>query len=146
MKNKVLILWGLSILCICVTVFLWFKVNKSNPTYEEVKVTVLSSETKQVKNKKTHSTYTSYEIKVRYEGKEYDLENAHNSYSYLKGKEVTAYYANGKVFANIEGVKNDSIYGKAYFVFLIGSIILFFYSLMESAKVSQKKREELKEE
>lgn len=142
MKKQVLILWVSFIICLSITVGLWFVVNKSNPTYDEVKVTVLSSKTKQVKNKKNNSTYTTYEIEVDYEGKTYNLENAHNSYSYMEGRSITAYMKNNKIFANVEGVKNETPAGKAYFVFLIGSIVLFFVSLVETSKIKANKKEE----
>lgn len=142
MKNKILFLWVGLVVCICITVGLWFAVNKSNPTYEEVQVTVLSAEKKKVKNKKTGSTYTTYQVEVEYEGKEYDLENAHSVYAYPKGKNVKAYLANNHLYANVEGVKNGTLVGKAYFVFLIGSFILFFVATVESSKAHQKKKKE----
>lgn len=142
MKNKILLLWIGFIVCVCITVGLWFAVNKSNPTYEEVQVTVLNAQEKKVKNKKNGSTYTTYQVEVEYEGKEYDLENAHSISGYLKGKSVKAYLANNHIYANIEGVKNGTMVGKAYFVFLIGSFILLFSATIESSKAHQKKNEE----
>lgn len=142
MKNKILLLWIGLVVCICITIVLWFAVNKSNPTYEEVQVTVLNVEEKKIKNKKNGSTYTTYQVEVEYEGKEYDLENVHSASLYLKGKRIKAYLANNHLYANVEGVKNDTLVGKAYFVFLIGSFILFFVATIESSKAHQKKKEE----
>ncbi len=144
MKKKITALWILFIVCVCITIGLWFMVNKSNPKYEEVQVTVLSAETKKVKNRKTGSTYTSYEIKVSYEGKTYDLENAHNAYSYLEGRQAKAYLYKNRLFANVEGVKNATSAGTLYFVFLIGSFILFFVTLIDTSKYLQNKKEEAK--
>ncbi len=140
MKNKVKILWILFGICLVVTIGLWFGVKKSNPKYEEVTVTVISAEEKKIKNKKNGSTYTQYEVKVNYEGKTYNLGNAHSVYAYPKGKNVKAYFSNGKMFANIEGVKSGSTVGTLYSVFLIGSLILFFVNLIETSKLSQEKR------
>lgn len=142
MKNKILLLWVGLVVCIGITVGLWFAVNRSKPTYEEVQVTVLSAEEKKVKNKKNGSTYTTYEVEVEYEGEKYDLENAHSASLYLRGKSIKAYLANNHLYANIEGVKNGTLVGKAYFIFLIGSFILFFVVVTESSKAHQKKNEE----
>ncbi len=140
MKGKLKILWILFGVCLIITVGLWFGVKNSNPKYEEVTVTVISAEEKKIRNKKNNSTYSKYEIKVNHEGKTYDLGNAHNVYSYPKGKMVKAYFSNGKMFANIEGVKSGSTVGMLYSVFLIGSLILLFVNLVETSKLSQEKK------
>ena len=142
MKKAAAICGVLTVVFIIATVFLRTKMDNAELSYEEVKVQVLSSETKQtkVKTKYSSSYQTTYEIKVLYDGKEYDLKNAHNSYSYRKGATVTAYLAYGKMYANIEGVRTSSPFGIAYFVGLFGSFGLFFASLMLLAKDSDRKK------
>lgn len=119
----------------------WFMVNRSNPDYEEVKVVVLSAKTTQVKNKKNGSTYNKYDVEVEYEGKTYDLENAHSANPAMKGRSITAYYANGKMYADVQGVKNGTPVGKLYFVCLIGSFVLLFGAAIQTSKLSQMKKE-----
>ena len=77
MKKQIIILWVVFVVCLVTTVGLWFAMNNVNPEFEEVKVTVVSSETKQVVNRKTGSRTNFYEVKVRYEGEVYDLAKQH---------------------------------------------------------------------
>ena len=73
-------------------------------------------------------------------GKNYDLENAHDSYSYRVGSTVTAYLANGRMYANEEGVRNATPQGTAYFAALIASFVMFFVTLILWSKAAEKKR------
>lgn len=144
--KKVLVLGILTIIFIVATVY--FRVNMDNMEleYTEVEVEVVSSETvhKTVRSKYSTSNITEYEIVVRYEGKDYDLKNAHNSYSYREGSRVKVYMANGKMYANEEGVRTSSPTGIAYFVGLIGSFILFTATLCIWAQVAQNKKRSAK--
>jgi len=144
-KKKIIIVWVAFALCVIVAVILWFVVNNSEVEYEEVKATVVSSETKQIVNRKRHSTTNLYEVKVRYDGKTYDLENAHNSYSYQSGKSVTAYLANDRMFANVEGVKTSTPVSTAYYIFLIGSFVMLIGAATYTANVCQKKKQQANE-
>lgn len=144
MKKLGIILWIAFVVCVIATVGLWFAVNNSNPEFEEVKAIVTSSETKQVVNKKTGSRTNFYEVKVRYDGKEYDLKNPHNTYMYPEGKTVTAYLANGNLYANEEGVKTSTPVAIVYYVCLFGSFGLLMAAAMVSSKNAQNKK--LKEE
>lgn len=141
MKKQVMILWISFVVCVLATVGLWFMVNKSNPDYEEVKVVVLSAKTTQIKNKKNGSTYNKYDVEVEYKGKTYNLENAHSANPAMKGRSITAYYANDKMYADVQGVKNGTPVGKLYFVCLIGSFILLFVATIQTSKLSQMKKE-----
>ncbi|MCM1063238.1 MAG: penicillin-binding protein [Eubacterium sp.] len=116
--------------------------------YEEVKVTVVSSDTVQTTYRTgySRSTTTEYEIKVLYQGKEYDLKNAHNAYSYREGSTVTAYLSNGKLYANVEGVQTSTPVATAYFVALIGALVMFFVFICTWSSEAQKKRRARKEE
>lgn len=115
--------------------------------YTKVEAEVVSSETvkKTVKSKYSTSNITEYDIVVRYEGKDYDLKNAHNSYSYREGSMVTVYMANGKMYANEEGIRTSSPMGIAYFVGLIGSFILFIVTLCVWGQVAQNKKRKAKQ-
>lgn len=140
-------LWILWIVCVVATVGLWFGMNKVALNYEEVEVRVLSAVTKRVKNKKNGSTYDFYEIKVDYNGTTYDLENAHDSYSYTQGKKIKAYLYKNKLYANVEGVKTATPTANLYFIFLFGSIGLLCFNLYYSGKLKEnKKKATIKEE
>ncbi len=141
MKKQIIILWGVFIACLVATVGLWFAMNNSNPEFEEVKATVVSAETTKVVNKKTGSTTNFYDIKVEYEGKTYDLGNAHSVYEYPKGKVVKAYLSNGKLYANEEGVKTSTPIATIYFVFLFGTFGMLIFASMQTSKICQKNKE-----
>lgn len=119
MKTKKIIMALITLASLVITIFLWFAVNRSEAEYSEVEVTVESSRT--VTRRKGTTTTTIYEVKVKYNGETYDLNNCHNSYSYTEGKKVTAYLANGKLYANVEGVKTSTPLATAYFVFLFAT-------------------------
>lgn len=140
--KKVYVCGVITVICIVAAVFLRFAMDKAELDYEEVKVLVVSSETKErvVKTGTSRSTITSYDIVVSYQGQDYDLHNAHNSYSYRIGATVTAYLSHGKLYANVEGVRNSTPVGIAYFAALIGSIAMFFLTLYLWSKASQNKR------
>ena len=139
MKKKVIILWCVFVACVITTVILWFAMNNNELEYEEVKATVISSETEEIVNRKTGSKVTIYKIKVRYDDKIYDLENAHNSYMYQEGKSVTAFLSNGKLYANVEGVKTSTPIATIYFVFLFGSFAMIFVASTYTSKLFSKK-------
>lgn len=141
MKKKALILWGVFVLCLVATIALWFAMNNSELEFEEVKVIVESAKTEQIRNRKTGSTTTFYKIKVRYNGESYDLENAHNTYMYPEGKEVKAYLANNRLFANEEGVKTSTPIAIVYFVFLFGTFGMLIVASMYTSKLSSSKKE-----
>lgn len=141
MKKKIIIVWSVFVICLIATIGLWFLMNDANPEYEEVKATVLSSKTEEIVNKKTGSKMTFYKIEVRYDGKTYDLENAHNTYSYPEGKTVTAYKYNDRLFANTEGVQTSTPVATVYFIFLFGSFIMLFVAAIYTSKLCQKKKE-----
>ena len=135
MKKKVLIFWAIFVACLVITVVLWFAMNRSNPEFEEVKVTVVSSETEQIVNRKTGSRTNIYKVKVRYDGETHDLHNPHNTYMYPEGKSVTAYLANGKLYANEEGVKSSTPVATVYFIFLFGTFGMLFVALTYTGKL-----------
>ncbi len=139
--KKVLICWGLMLVCIVTAVITRISMNSEELDYKEVKVQVVSSEAKEkrVKTKYSTSYVTEYDIVVRYEGQKYVLKNAHDAYSYREGSTVTAYLFNGKLYANVEGVQSASPMGIAYSASLIGTFGFFILSMLLLTKVGQKK-------
>jgi len=116
MKKKIALLWIALVVCIITTVILWFAMNKSNPEYEEVKATVVSTKTEQIVNKKTGSRTNLYKVEVRYDNETYDLENVHslvrifrrkNSYSLLSTWETICKCRRSK---NINSYCNSVLY------------------------------------
>lgn len=107
------------LLCIAATVGLRIATDRASTTYDEVEVTVVSSEAKQ--KKVLGSRQTVYEVIVRYEGENYELKNTHGAYSYTPGRDATVFLYDGKLYANVEGVKSSTPLGIGYFVFLFAS-------------------------
>lgn len=137
MKTKVMISVIVLLLCIAATVGLRIATDRASTDYEEVKVTVVSSETKQKKVRRSRQTV--YEVIVRYEGQNYELKNVHGAYSYQPGRDVTVLLSGGDMYANIEGVKTSTPLSTAYFVFLFASFGMVFVTVMV---VSQARRNE----
>ncbi len=140
--KKVWICGIIMVICIVAAVLLRGPMDNADIDYTEVKVQVVSSETKEtdIKVGNSRSTMTTYDIVVSYQGQNYDLKNAHDSYSYRKGATVTAYLSNGKMYANVEGVQTSTPVATAYFVALIGSFVMFFITICLWANAVQQKR------
>lgn len=119
MKRKVIISVIALLLCIAATVGLGIAADRAETAYDEVKVTVVSAETKQ--KKVLSKRQTVYEIIVQYEGTNYELKNAHGTSGYQPGREITVFFSSGKLYANIEGVKTSTPLAMTYFVFLFSS-------------------------
>lgn len=139
MKNKVTIMWVITVLCLILTIVFWFLMNKVEVNYEEVTAIVTDTSTKEVVNKKTGSRTTFYEVKVKYDGKEYDLKNVHGLTGYSEGRSVKALLSNDKLYANIEGIKSTSPVAIIYFIFLFGTFIMLFVAATYSSKLKQNK-------
>ena len=142
MKNKVAIMWVITVICLILTIVFWFLMNKADVSYEEVTVIVTSTSSKDVVNKKTGSRTTFYEVKVKYEGEEYELQNVHGLTGYSKGSSVKVLLANEKLYANVEGIKSTSPIAIVYFVFLFGTFGMLILSSTYMSKMKQKKQEE----
>lgn len=139
MKNKVALMWIITAICLILTIVFWFLMNKTEVKYEEVTAIVTSTSTKEVVNKKTQNRTTFYEVKVKYDGEEYELQNVHGLSGYYKGKSVTALLSNNKLYANVEGIKSTSPIAIVYFVFLFGT----FGMLMLSATYMSKAKKQV---
>ena len=139
--KKVWICGIITVLYIIATVLLRKPMDNAELDYQEVQVRVVSSESRErtVRTQYSTSRQTVYEVIVRYEGKEYELKNVHNSYSYLEGRDVTAYLYNGKLYANEEGVRSASTEGIAYSVELSASCGMFVATMVMLSKSGQKK-------
>ncbi|MCI8290846.1 MAG: penicillin-binding protein [Clostridia bacterium] len=141
MKNKVALMWIITAVCLVLTIVFWFLMNKNEVKYEEVTATVLSTSTKEIVNKNTKNRTTFYEVKVKYNGEEYELQNVHGLSGYYKGKSVTALLSNDKLYANVEGIKSTSPVAIVYFVFLFGTFGMIMLSATYMSKVKAKKQE-----
>lgn len=140
--KKVFICGAVMVLFIVASVVLRKFADSEKLDYTEVKARVVSSEAREKKNKYSSTTQTVYEIVVRYEGENYDLKNAHNSYSYRPGEYVTVYLSNGKLYANLEGVQSATPLGIAYSVSIIGTFLMFIVAMVMLAKAGQQKKAE----
>ncbi|MDE7324111.1 MAG: penicillin-binding protein [Lachnospiraceae bacterium] len=138
MKKKAMLMWILFVVCIIGTVALRYFADREQVQFEEVSAKVVSAQEKVLKNRKTGTEYTSYEVTVEYEGEEYALKNAHNVYQYPSGKEITAYLSRGSLYANIEGVRSSTPLFYAYFAFLIASLVMLGVAINETVKAKRK--------
>ena len=116
----------------------WFLMNKAEVNYEKVTAIVTEASSKDVVNKKTGSRTTFYEVKVTYEGKEYELQNVHSLVGYSKGRSVEALLSNGKLYANVEGIKSTSPVAIIYFIFLFGTFGMLIVSSTYMSKMKAK--------
>lgn len=137
MKNKVALMWIINAICLILTIVFWFLMNKTEVKYEEVTAIVTSTSTKEVVNKKTQNRTTFYEVKVEYNGKEYELQNVHGLSGYYEGKSVKALLANDKLYANVEGIKSTSPIAIVYFVFLFGTFGMLMLSAIYMSKAKK---------
>lgn len=137
MKNKVAIMWIITAICLILTIVFWFLMNKTEVKYEEVTAIVTNTSTREVVNKNTKNRTTFYEVKVEYNGKEYDLQNVHSLSGYYEGKSVKALLANDKLYANVEGIKSTSPVAIVYFVFLFGTFGMLMLSATYMSKAKQ---------
>lgn len=137
MKNKVAIMWIITAICLILTIVFWFLMNKTEVKYEEVTAIVTNTSTREVVNKNTKNRTTFYEVKVEYNGREYELQNVHGLSGYYKGKSVTALLSNDKLYANVEGIKSTSPVAIVYFVFLFGTFGMLMLSATYMSKAKQ---------
>lgn len=142
MKKKVFTCGIVMVLFIVAAVVLRKFSDNEKLDYTEVKARVVSSETIVKKDKYSTTAQNVYEIVVRYEGENYDLKNAHNSYSYRPGEYVTVYLSNGKLYANLEGVRSATPLGIAYSVSIIGAFLMFIVAMVMLTKAGQQKKAE----
>jgi len=124
MKKIKIIMALVTVASLIITVVLWNAMNHVDVDYEEVTVTVVSAEkvTHNIRVKGvTNTRFNENAVSVLYQGEIYELKNCHDTYSYREGKSVTAYLANGKMYANIEGIKTSTPVAILYYVFLFAT-------------------------
>ncbi|MBE5922904.1 MAG: hypothetical protein E7271_00360 [Lachnospiraceae bacterium] len=87
-------------------------------------------------------------VVVEYNGKNYEVENLMTNetlkyHTYLNSqKPADAYFANGRIFANVDGIRTTTVIGMIYFVFLFGTLILIFTTaILIGCVVEANKRE-----
>ena len=122
MKKSYIVMIVVTIISIVLAIVLRVLMDHIDIQYEEVKATVISAESQTKVSRKY--TYTDYNVKVAYEGDTYELKDVTNTYSYMKGKVITAYLSNGELYANIAGVRGSTPVATAYFVFVFISLAL----------------------
>lgn len=112
-------------------------------SYKVVQVNVISVDIKNPLNK-----IDKDKVVVEYNGKSYEVENLMTNetlkyHTYLSSqKPADAYFANGRIFANVDGIRSTSMIGMIYFVFLFGTLILIFTTaILIGCVVEAKKRE-----
>ena len=142
MKNKTIIMWIITVICLVLTIVFWFLMNNAEIHYEEVTAIVTDTSSRTVVNKKTGSRTTFYEVKVKYEGEEYELKNVHGLSGYSKGRSVKALLSNGNLYANVEGIKSTSPIAIIYFIFLFGTFAMLIASATYMSKAKSRKQEE----
>lgn len=140
MNKKVIILWVITIICLIMTIVFWFLSRNTDVQYEEVKAIVTDTSTTVVTNKNTKNKTNFYKVIVKYNDQEYELHNVHGLAGYSKGRSVTAYLSNGKLYANIEGIKSTTPISIIYFVFLFSTFGLFIYTPTYMSKVKNNKK------
>ena len=138
MKRKVMLMWILFVVCVITTLVMRYFLERQDVEFEEVTVTVVSAEKKELENRKTNTTLTINDVKVEYEGEEYALKNAYDVYMYPTGKEVTAYLSHGKLYANIAGVESSTLLYYVYLAFLIASFIMFGVAINDSIQARRR--------
>ncbi len=144
MKNKVVLMWAMTGVCLVLTVVFWFLMNGVEVEYEEVTAVVTDTKSREIVNKNTQNRTTFYEVTVEYEGKEYELQNVHGLAGYSKGRTVKALLSNDKLYANVEGIKSTSPIAIVYFVFLFGTFGMVMWSATYMSKEKQKKKESIR--
>lgn len=113
-----------TVLCLAVTVIAGMKVHNQSVNYEEVEARIVSADKQRAKK------MYYYEVVVEYQGQKYELKNVRNEefsrYQRYMGSYATVYFANGKMYSNITGVKTD---GKVYYIYL-GALVVTITSLI----------------
>lgn len=143
MKKKSKLIWCVFAVCLIGMIILRIVMELQNVKYQEVQATVVSAQTRHIQNRRTHSTYDIYEVKVNYQGKVQELGNAFKSSQYSSGQKVKAYLSNGKLYANLDGVKTSTPVAKCYFACLYGSVIFLILGFVYMEKAKREEQESI---
>lgn len=122
--NRVLyVLAALSLVC-CIAVRIYAETSVEY-SYEEV--TAIVSDCKEI----TYKGRTTTRVKVYYGDQEYDLINVKSNWPpYIVGYTTQAYFYEGRMYANIDGIKSTGSWGQRYFLFLWSTMILGFAGIV----------------
>lgn len=132
------ILYALALLsvigCIAVRVY-----SETSVEYSYEEVTAIVAECRE----SSYKGHTKTEVTVIYNDQKYDLINVKSNYPpYIKGFVTQAYFCDGKMYANVDGVKSNSIWGKRYFWLLGSAMVLGFAGVaLTSVRKSMKMKE-----
>lgn len=132
------ILYALALLsvigCIAVRVY-----SETSVEYSYEEVTAIVAECRE----SSYKGHTETEVTVIYNDQKYDLINVKSNYPpYIKGFVTQAYFCDGKMYANVDGVKSNSIWGKRYFWLLGSAMVLGFAGVaLTSVRKSMKMKE-----
>ncbi len=143
MKKKSRLIWCAFAVCLIGMIILRIVMELQNVKYQEVQATVVSAETKHIRKWRSSDTYDIYEVRVTYKGKVHELGNAFKSYQYSPGQKVKAYLSNGRLYANLDGVKTSTPVAKCYFACLYGSFIFVILGLVYMEKAKREERESI---
>ena len=135
--------------CIMLAVFLlmtvvfFFISRNQHLSYTTVQVDVVSVHTKNPLSKTDRD-----KVVVDYNGRTYEVKNLRTNEvlkyqsHYLSQTSADAYFSNGKLYANVEGVRSNTVVGNVYFVFLFGTMgLIFTTAVLIGCVVEAKKRE-----
>lgn len=137
MKKKAILMWIIFVACVVATIAARYMADREQVAYEAVSVTVVSAEENRVRNRTTGTTYTSYDVIVKYNGENWELKNAHSAYAYPSGKKITAYLSHGSLYADIAGTRSSTPLFYTYFGFLVGSIVMLCVAISYTIKAKQ---------
>lgn len=76
---------------------------------------------------------TEYRVRVNYNGRSYRVQNLNNTNDYNKfkpNKTVDVYLSEGKIYASINSLQGNTPIGRAAYVSIIASIVMFFIMMI----------------
>lgn len=134
--NRVLYVLALLFLIGCIAVRVY---SETSVEYSYEEVTAIVAECRE----SSYKGHTKTEVTVIYNDQKYDLINVKSNYPpYIKGFVTQAYFCDGKMYANVDGVKSNSIWGKRYFWLLGSAMVLGFAGVaLTSVRKSMKMKE-----
>ena len=108
--------------------------------YQEVEVTILSG------SQSVGRTTRHTDIKVYYNGAEYELNGVTSIWEYSVGQEITAYMSNGKLYEDASDIRGDSGMFIISFIFMWISIVLLIPMLTFWTEHRKEKKNQPKED
>ena len=125
------------------TVVFYVLSRNQHVSYDIVQVEVITVHTKNPLSKTDRD-----KVVVEYNGRTYEVKNLRTNEvlkyqsHYLSKTSADAYFSNGKLYANVDGVRSNTVTGTVYFVFLFGTMgLIFSTAILIACNVEVKKRE-----